>query len=75
MTWKRKYRWEEWFGQPRTVIVRGVDYHCSTAVMWQQVRNNAYARGIKCRVRDEGDQLVIEVESAGTHPDKVAVTR
>lgn len=65
MAAKRKYRWEEWFGKPRTVLVRGVDYHCAQAIMWQQVRNNAGMRGVKIHLRDEGDRIVIEMRRAG----------
>lgn len=61
MTRKRLYRWEEWFGRPRTTIVRGVDYACSQGVMWQMVRNEAWRRRKRIRVTDHNDRLVIEV--------------
>jgi hypothetical protein len=33
--------------------------------MWQQVRNNAALRGVRIRLRDENDSIVIEVRRAG----------
>lgn len=71
---KRKYRWEEWFGQPETVIVRGVDYYCSQAIMWQQVRTNAYLRGVRVKVTDLNDRLVINViDNEVPYTDKVTI--
>lgn len=66
MSRRRKYNWEEWFSRPHTVLVRGVDYEISTVQMWQQVRNNAYARGIDFRLRasDDGNSLILEVIGA-----------
>lgn len=58
---RRKYAWESWFGNPRTVIRRGVDYHCSQSTMAQTVRNNASARGIRVKVVDTGNELEIRV--------------
>src|SRR5579859_256308 len=57
----RKYPWEEWFGKPRTVLVRGVHYHCSQSTMAQTIRNNASARGLRVRLHDAGTEIVVEV--------------
>lgn len=74
---KRKYQWEEWFGRRRTVLVRGVHYHCSQSTMAQTVRNNASARGLHVRLLDTGTSLVIETRTGrdgeSTHPDKAPV--
>lgn len=74
----RKYPWEEWFGRPRTVIRRGVHYHCSTVVMWQQVRNNGYARGVQFRLEEGPDSITIHVLGSENgcevpHPDTAGV--
>jgi hypothetical protein len=73
MSAKRKYPWEEWFGQPRTVLVRGIDYHCGQGIMWQQIRNSAVRYGVRVRLHDENDRIVIEVISAISHPDKAPI--
>lgn len=73
MAAERKYWWEKWFGQPKTMLVRGVDYHCAQAIMWQTVRNNARQKGVKARVTDIHDGILIEVISDIPHTDKVAV--
>lgn len=62
MAAKRKYDWEGWFGQPTTVLVRGVDYHCSQAIMWQQVRNNARTRRVQVSITDNNDSITIDVQ-------------
>ena len=69
----RKYRWEEWFGRPLTVLVNGLDYHCSQSTMSQMVRNNASQRGLRVRVTDTGDTIIIEVVGEVQHTDKAAV--
>lgn len=70
---KRKYRWDEWFMEPRTVLVRGRDYHCSQSAMTGQLRNRASDRGIRIRLVDRGDSIVLEVVSAVHDPNTVAV--
>lgn len=67
MAARRKYQWEEWFGRRRTILVRGVDYHCSQASMVQSIRNGASTRGVRVSVADEGDSIVIEVTSEIQH--------
>ena len=61
MAARRKYPWEVWFGQPRTVLVRGVDYMLPQAIMWQSVRNNARKFSVRVRITDAGDALIIDV--------------
>lgn len=70
---RKGYPWRDWFGQPRTVIVRGVDYTCGQGVMWQQIRNEAWRRRLRVSVTDENDYIVIEVHGEIPHTDKVAV--
>ncbi len=57
----RKYPWEEWLGKPLTVLCRGLDYTISQASMDKSVRNNASMRGLRVRIEDTGDKLVIQV--------------
>ena len=61
MAAKRLYQWEEWFGRRRTVLVRGVNYDCSQSTMAQMVRNNATRLGVRVRVLDTRDAVVVEV--------------
>lgn len=67
---RRKYPWEKWFGQHRTVIYRGRDYHCSQSIMWQQVRNAARAYGVRARVQDKNDHIIIEIASEIIYTDR-----
>lgn len=75
MAAQRKYPWEDWFSRPSMLLKRGEHYHCSQSAMWQQVRNNAYARGVKFRLTDYNDSILItcEVVDEGAHTDKVGV--
>lgn len=70
----RKYPWEYWFSNPVTKIVRGVDYHCSQAMMWQMVRNNIRTHRMTGRVRvtDINYGLIIEVLSENPHTNPTA---
>jgi len=69
---RRKYPWEEWLKRPRIVLVRGIHYECSQSTMSQSVRNNASARGLRIRIQDTGDTIIIDIISrrgiAGAHP-------
>ncbi len=58
---RRIYAWEDWFGRARTVLRRGVDYHCSQSTMVQMVRSRASERGLRVRLVDIGVGVVIEV--------------
>ena len=70
----RKYQWEQWFEQPQTVLVRGVDYHCSQTTMSGMIRNNASRRGVRTRLIDNGDSIIIEVVNlAIPHSDRTTV--
>lgn len=70
---RRKYRWEDWFDRPRTVLVRGTDYHCSQSTMVAMIRNNASMRQARVRLTDTGDSIVIEVVSEILHTNRVEV--
>ena len=61
MAAKRKYGWEQWFSRPRTVLVRGIDYHCSQSAMCSMIRNNASLRSVKVRLTDASETVIIEV--------------
>lgn len=60
---KRKYPWEEWFGSERTELIRGVDYDISQAIMYQTIKNNASQRGLRVRLKETENGIVIEVTS------------
>lgn len=60
---RKKYPWELWFSKPRTVILRGVHYHCSQSAMVQTIRNNASQRRILVSITDTDTEIVIEVKS------------
>ena len=68
-----KYRWAEWFAQPTTVLVRGVDYRCSQSSMCGSIRNAASQAKLHVKLTDHGDSITIEVTSAIQHPDPSAV--
>lgn len=70
---RRIYPWEQWFGRPRTVLVRGRHYHCSQSTMVQMVRNRASRCGMRVRVGDIGDSVIVEVLGAIQHPDEAPV--
>lgn len=57
----RKYSWEDWFGRPRTTLVRGTHYQISQSAMVQSIRNAASARGVRTHLRDLGNAIVVEV--------------
>lgn len=58
---KRKYDWETWFARKTTILVKGVDYHCSQSAMVQSIRNNAYVRGVRVRPVDLDDRIELTV--------------
>ena len=75
----RKYPWEKWLGDPRTVIKRGVDYNLSQAIMFQVVKNNATLRRKRIRLVDTNDGLIIEVlgrreDAKVSHSNKTPLT-
>ena len=73
MAAKRKYKWEEWFDQSRTVLVRGVDYHCSQSSMAGAIRNSASQRGARVHLTDTGDSIIVEVVDEIPYTNKVTV--
>jgi len=58
---KRKYPWEAWLSNPKTVLRRGVDYDLSQSMMHQSIRNAASLRGIRAHVTDTGAGMIIEI--------------
>lgn len=67
MAARRKYPWEMWFGTPRTVLYRGVDYHLSQSIMYQTIYNNARLYRMLVRVTDCHDSFIVEVLGTRTH--------
>lgn len=59
---QRKYQWEEWFGRPCTVLLRGIHYNCSQSAMCQSIRNNASRRGVRVSLVDTGTEIILEVK-------------
>ncbi len=55
----RKYPWEVWFSQPRTVLVRGRDYDIDNLMMWQTIKNNASKYGVRVKVIDNDGGLIL----------------
>lgn len=56
------YPWDDWFARgDRLVFVGGTDYLCGVRTFCQQVYNAAAARGIKVRVQDLGDRVMVFV--------------
>lgn len=55
----RKYPWEVWFSQPRTVLVRGRDYHIDSLTMFQTIKNNATKYGVRVKVIDNHPEGLI----------------
>lgn len=77
---RRKYDYERWFDDHPTVIVRGVDYHCSQSTMSQALRNRASMMGINISLVDTGDTIEVRVvlkkkkaRSEVHHTDKAPV--
>lgn len=70
---KRKYRWDDWFDCPRTVLVRGQDYQCSQSAMTGQLRNRASERGVRIKLADRGDSIIVEVIGAVHDTNTIAV--
>lgn len=64
----QQYPWDLWFSQPRTVLERGRDYRCSQSTMTQNVRNQAWRRGVSVKLTDCGNSIVMEVNENGARP-------
>lgn len=73
MAAQRKYDWEGLFRRYQTTLVRGRDYDCSQSTMVGMIRNHASRRGMRVRVVDEGDSIIVEVKSEIPRPDKAPV--
>lgn len=70
-----KYRWADWLSNPRTVLVRGKDYHTSQSTMTAMIRNAASHRRVRVRLKDCGDSIVIEVVGEIYDTDKTRIPR
>jgi hypothetical protein len=71
-----KYNWKDWLSRPRTVLVRGVDYHCSQSTMVQLLRNAASKRRVSVRLCEDETCQAIQVEVLsveGPRSNKAAV--
>ena len=63
MAARRKYDWDRLFEQQQSLLERGEDYHCSQSNIIQQIRNEASKRGLRIRLTDLDDRVVIKVMS------------
>lgn len=70
---KRQYLWEQWFGQRRAVLLRGVHYRCSQSSMCQAIRNEACRRRLRVRLTDGGTEVILEVVGAIPRTDTPAI--
>ncbi len=74
------YPWNQWFGSKKeTTIVQGRDYHVSTPIMEQMIRNRAcskkYRLAIRMRINDEKTVIRFSVRgSLDDIPDKTVAT-
>lgn len=57
----RIYQWEQWLTKSRTKLIRGQDYICSSVSMAQQIRNAASYRGVKVKIQEVADGLLIRL--------------
>ncbi len=64
MAARRKYDWDRLFEQHQSLLERGEDYHCSQSNIIQQIRNEASKRGLRIRLTDLDDRVVIKVISS-----------
>ena len=83
----RKYNWEEWLLGKESIVVLlgGLDYSCSQSTMVQMIRNEASERGVRVRIIDRRDSILIQrlklrneilhtdqTTVVGQHPDALA---
>lgn len=61
MSRRGKYDWRAWFRQDRVVLHRGIDYHISQSMMYQSIKNSAPRFGVRVKLLDCGNYIVIEV--------------
>lgn len=57
----RRYPWSKWFSCESIVLVKGVDYDCTTAGMAQMVRNVARRMKVRVSLRSFDDRMVFVV--------------
>ena len=56
-----KYKWKEWFSQPRFTLRMGTDYHIGNGAMVQQIRNKATQLKMKVHVKDHITSIEVVV--------------
>lgn len=61
MAARRKYDWDRLFEQDQVLLERGEDYNCSQSNIIQQIRNEASKRGLRIRLNDLDDRVIIKV--------------
>lgn len=69
-----KYNWDGLFKRAHTVLVRGIDYQCSQSSMAGSIRNKASKLGLRVKLADTGDSIIIKVIGAIPHTNQAAVT-
>lgn len=58
---KTLYNWDAWFAKTKFTLVNKKDYKCSQAIMTQQIRNAATARGLFAMVVPKTNRLMVSV--------------
>jgi hypothetical protein len=60
--WGTYYPWEEWFEKRQFTLISGKDFHCTLPGMTLNVRVAARNRGIRVRIDQHPDRLVVTVK-------------
>jgi hypothetical protein len=55
------YPWDSWLRRRRLLLERGLDYHCSSLSMAQQVRNAAAVRHLSVVIKESAEGLEITI--------------
>lgn len=61
---KKIYDWPRIFAGKQATLRKNRDYTCSQSSMVQAVRNRATKEGVKVRVVDKGNAVIVEVQDA-----------
>lgn len=67
----RKYDWNKLFERDQSLLERGEDYHCSQSNIIQQIRNEASKRGLRIKLNDLDDKIIVKVISRKQQTTKV----
>lgn len=66
VAWNKQYSWDEWFTREAFDLRKGIHFQVNPYVMFRQVYNAAYARGIKvsCRVNKNIVSVIVKRRKA-----------